>query len=96
MRESNQLHAICSDTYPPIYYMNETSRSIIKEATALNKLEGKNIVAYSIDAGFHVFLFVMKDNYERIMTKMTNSPLLHDKIDRFIDTSIGREGVRLI
>ena len=29
MRESNQLHAICQDTYPSICYMNEYSRQII-------------------------------------------------------------------
>ncbi len=51
------------DTMPPIFYLNETSRQIIRIASEINKQEGSNIVAYSIDAGFHVFLFVLKDNY---------------------------------
>ncbi|CAN0504445.1 unnamed protein product, partial [Discosporangium mesarthrocarpum] len=27
MQESNQFHATCLDTYPPIFYMNDISRS---------------------------------------------------------------------
>ena len=26
MQDSNQFHAICLDTYPPIFYMNDVSR----------------------------------------------------------------------
>ena len=36
MKESNSLHAVCLDTYPPIFYMNEISRQIIKTCTILN------------------------------------------------------------
>ncbi|KAJ0805299.1 putative diphosphomevalonate decarboxylase [Helianthus annuus] len=27
--DSNQFHAVCLDTYPPIFYMNDTSHSYI-------------------------------------------------------------------
>jgi diphosphomevalonate decarboxylase len=60
MRESNALHAVCLDTYPPIFYMNETSKQIIKAATAMNSERIR--VAYSIDAGFHVFVFTQKED----------------------------------
>ncbi|RYH15523.1 hypothetical protein EON65_31635 [archaeon] len=26
MQDSNQFHAVCLDTYPPIFYMNDVSR----------------------------------------------------------------------
>ena len=60
IRESNQLHAICLDTYPPLNYMNLHSRQITAMCDSLNKDE--ETVAYSIDAGFHVFLFCLKTN----------------------------------
>jgi diphosphomevalonate decarboxylase len=30
MQDSNQFHATCLDTYPPIFYMNDVSRSIVQ------------------------------------------------------------------
>ncbi len=90
MKESNALHAVCLDTYPPIFYMNETSRQIIKAATVLNSA-GAPRVAYSIDAGFHVFVFTHKDNADEVLTTMQKI----DGIDHIIQTRIGKEGVKL-
>jgi len=39
MQDSNQLHAICLDTYPPIIYMNDISRRIISLITKYNILQ---------------------------------------------------------
>lgn len=91
MRESNQLHAVCLDTYPPIFYMNETSRLIIKAATALNKAS-PNTVAYSIDAGFHVFLFTLKENSQKVLDSVKEI----QGVDKVIETRIGREGVKIL
>ena len=70
MKESNALHAVCLDTYPPIFYMNETSRLIIKAATAINSASPAPRVAYSIDAGFHVFVFTLKDSAAEVLSTM--------------------------
>ncbi|KAJ8041834.1 Diphosphomevalonate decarboxylase [Holothuria leucospilota] len=40
MKESNQLHAVCQDTYPPISYMNDTSWSIVRLVHAYNNFKG--------------------------------------------------------
>jgi diphosphomevalonate decarboxylase len=29
IKDSNQFHAVCLDTYPPIFYMNDTSKRIV-------------------------------------------------------------------
>ena len=60
MQESNQLHAVCLDTTPSISYMNRHTRTIIKVCQGLNK-DG-NVVAYSVDAGYHIFLFTLKEH----------------------------------
>ncbi|KAJ2709186.1 diphosphomevalonate decarboxylase, partial [Coemansia spiralis] len=36
MQDSNQFHAVCLDTYPPISYMNDTSRAIVALVHAFN------------------------------------------------------------
>jgi mevalonate pyrophosphate decarboxylase len=53
----------------------------------------QNIVAYSIDAGFHVFLFVLKENLERVKDALEP---VKPHLERIIHTSIGREGVSVI
>ncbi|KAL2914660.1 diphosphomevalonate decarboxylase [Polyrhizophydium stewartii] len=45
MADSNQFHAVCLDTYPPIFYMNDISRAIIRLVTAYNRLFIKPVAA---------------------------------------------------
>ena len=42
LKESNQLHAVCQDTYPPITppYMNPTSHRIVQLVTEYNNFYG--------------------------------------------------------
>ncbi|KAB2627120.1 diphosphomevalonate decarboxylase [Pyrus ussuriensis x Pyrus communis] len=49
--DSNQFHAVCLDTCPPIFYMNDTSHRIISLVEKWNKAEGTPQVAYTFDAG---------------------------------------------
>lgn len=49
--DSNQFHAVCLDTYPPIFYMNDTSHKIISCVEKWNRAEGTPQVAYTFDAG---------------------------------------------
>ncbi|KAA8534549.1 hypothetical protein F0562_032066 [Nyssa sinensis] len=49
--DSNQFHAVCLDTCPPIFYMNDTSHRIISYVEKWNRSEGTPQVAYTFDAG---------------------------------------------
>ncbi|KAM5550647.1 hypothetical protein ABKV19_027143 [Rosa sericea] len=49
--DSNQFHAVCLDTCPPIFYMNDTSHRIISLVEKWNCSEGTPQVAYTFDAG---------------------------------------------
>lgn len=55
--DSNQFHATCLDTSPPIFYMNDTSRRIISFVERWNKAKGSAQVAYTFDAGPNAVLF---------------------------------------
>lgn len=64
MKDSNNFHAICMDTYPPLFYLNDKSKLIIRLVTEFNKLDGDNNLkaAYSFDAGPNSFIFIL-DKY---------------------------------
>uniref|UniRef100_A0A914LNV2 Diphosphomevalonate decarboxylase n=1 Tax=Meloidogyne incognita TaxID=6306 RepID=A0A914LNV2_MELIC len=57
MAESNQLHAICLDTYPPIIYLNSTSFALMEFVHDFNTFYSSPLIAYTFDAGPNCFLF---------------------------------------
>ena len=62
MMDSNQFHATCLDTYPPIFYMNDVSRSVIQMVTRYNEWAGEIRAAYTFDAGPNAVLYTL-DKY---------------------------------
>ena len=56
MKESNSLHASCLDTYPPIFYMNETTKNIVSLVHDINDNFYEPVAAYTVDAGANCFL----------------------------------------
>ena len=75
IKDSNNFHACCRDSYPTINYSHEESEYIIKGVNLLNKINGKNICAYTFDAGSNAFII-----YERINQKI---------IDEYFDFILG-------
>lgn len=58
--DSNTFHAVCMDTQPPLFYLNEKSKQVIALVNHFNAKfgAGKALVAYTFDAGPNAFLFV--------------------------------------
>lgn len=90
MRDSNQFHAICLDTYPPLFYMNDTSRMIIKICSWINAHYGRNMVAYTFDAGPNACIYLL-DTFVPIFTRVMLKlfPNSHDTPLTIQGSSIG-------
>jgi diphosphomevalonate decarboxylase len=75
MRESNQFHATCLDTFPPIFYLNDVSRSIIHVISELNRVSlasgGPYLAAYTFDAGPNAVIYAEEANMKEIVELVT-------------------------
>ena len=65
MKDSNQFHAICQESHPPLFYLNDKSRKIINIIHKFNQ-ENNISSAYSFDAGPNAFLLVKKEKLEKL------------------------------
>jgi len=64
MQDSNQFHAVCLDSYPPIFYLNDTSRAVISFVHAFNEQFDQPRVAYTFDAGPNAVLYYLETDEE--------------------------------
>lgn len=60
MMDSNQFHATCLDTYPPIFYMNDVSRSVVQMIHKYNEWANEIRAAYTFDAGPNAVLYTLE------------------------------------
>ncbi|KAJ3295834.1 diphosphomevalonate decarboxylase [Borealophlyctis nickersoniae] len=78
MRDSNSFHAVCLDTYPPVFYLNDVSRGVIRLITEYNRLhttESKDKdgiakgykAAYTFDAGPNAVLYILRENVPEVL-----------------------------
>jgi diphosphomevalonate decarboxylase len=67
IQDSNQFHAVCLDTYPPVMYLNDTSKFIINLLTQYNAHYGEVKAAYTFDAGPNAVIYTTKDVLPEIL-----------------------------
>lgn len=73
MRDSNMFHSTCLDTYPPIFYMNDSSKHVVELVHAYNsfwqkKTGTKDLVAsYTFDAGPNAVVFTTKAHLSALL-----------------------------
>lgn len=67
MKDSNQFHAVCLDTFPPNVYMNDTSHAIVDLIHAYNIASGKTKVAYTFDAGPNACLYLLESEVPKLL-----------------------------
>lgn len=67
MKDSNQFHAVCLDTFPPVVYMNEVSHSIVDYVHQFNKAELETKLCYTFDAGPNACLFMLEKNLKKVL-----------------------------
>ena len=71
MKDSNSFHAACLDTFPPIFYLNDTSRTIIRLVEELNRIAKMTVAAYTFDAGPNAVIYYLEENEPWIMALLT-------------------------
>lgn len=67
VQESDELHAVCADTTPPVHYLTDSSEKIMNFVRAYNEMNGDTRLAYSFDAGANAFLFFESPNEQDIL-----------------------------
>ncbi|XP_070523149.1 diphosphomevalonate decarboxylase isoform X2 [Cardiocondyla obscurior] len=67
MKDSNQFHAVCLDSYPPCIYMNNISNSIINLVHSYNDAVNNVKVAYTYDAGPNATLYLLEKDVPAVI-----------------------------
>ncbi len=96
MRDSNQFHATCLDTYPPVFYLTDDSRKIINFVHAANEKAARVRAAYTFDAGPNAVIFTQSKDTESFVKDLESHFKQHQGVVKaIIKTRIG-DGPRKI
>eukprot|EP00903_Cladosiphon_okamuranus_P015684 g14481.t2 len=95
MQDSNQFHATCLDTYPPIFYMNDISRSIIRIVHAYNAFHGEVRAAYTFDAGPNAVVYHLAgDSAELLALLLRFYPAPEGDVSSYVNSKAALEAAK--
>ncbi|XP_037293018.1 diphosphomevalonate decarboxylase [Manduca sexta] len=83
MKDSNQFHSICLDSYPPFVYMTDVSHYIVELVHKYNDFCGEPKVAYTFDAGPNACLYLLEDEVPTVISLIKHA-FPSSTPDRFI------------
>ncbi len=66
MKESSNMHAVMLDSTPPIMYLNDTSREIMRAVNSFNDEAGEIVAGYTFDAGPNAHVYTTEKNARKI------------------------------
>ncbi len=91
IRDSNNMHATMLDTYPPISYLNDTSREIMNAIHEINESAGEALAAYTFDAGPNAHVITTDRHIASVRERLSEI----DGVSRLIESKAGR-GPRIL
>lgn len=85
MRDSNNMHAAMIDSWPPIMYLNDSSKEVMVKISNLNESEGRIIAAYTFDAGPNPHILTLSKHVSKVERELRDSR----SIKRILKSGVG-------
>ncbi|XP_026756530.2 diphosphomevalonate decarboxylase [Galleria mellonella] len=82
MKDSNQFHAVCMDSYPPYVYLTNISHTIIDLVHKYNEISGETRIAYTFDAGPNACLYLLENEVPKVMSLIQH--IFPSSSDKFV------------
>jgi diphosphomevalonate decarboxylase len=70
MRDSDSMHSTMLDSWPPIIYLNDVSKSIMMRIHELNDSEGRIVAAYTFDAGPNAHIITTRQYKKEVIKEI--------------------------
>jgi len=66
MEDSDSMHASMAESRPPIVYLNETSKKIMRVVREMNARGGRSVAGYTFDAGPNAHVITRKKDAKKV------------------------------
>ena len=91
MRDAMSMHACMMDTFPPIIYLNEASKAIVRSVQDFNESKGEVACGYTFDAGPNAHVYCLEKNAGEVRKMLSQV----EGVEQTIVSGVGK-GPRLI